>query len=210
MWGRRRAPHRGVPRRGTRRGHRYRRRRPTHSPSANLPRPQCCTDMPPAERTHVRSWQLPKRHRRALASYGVNRLVAIAAAGALVAGCSGSPSIPPHTYPLWSDGWRAGQTAAAAALTGHFHARMTRQGACAWLGSTNAISAVRWPAGWRVRLHPAILFDQSGKVVAHEGDVLTVGGGAALVAHAGVRCGRPGQQIWDVEDGVRRGPLRPR
>lgn len=110
----------------------------------------------------------------------------------------------------WSDGWRAGDTVLDAALVGRFHARLTDHGACAWLGRPGSESAMRWPVGWRVRVDPAALYDQNGNLVAREGDLLTVGGGTAVIAHPGVRCGTAGQQVWDVEGAVQHGVLRHR
>lgn len=82
---------------------------------------------------------------------------------------------------------------------GPFHASVTDGKACAWLGSGDTEGAVRWPAGYRVRFHPTVLLDPSGRVVAHEGDTISGGGGTLDMTDAESPCGRPGIEIWDLQ-----------
>jgi hypothetical protein len=78
-----------------------------------------------------------------------------------------------RSYPLPSDGWKPGQSAMEAISSAPFHALLTRSGACTPDGSVSYL----WPAGYRVRFHPTVLLDPAGKVVARQGQYITVGGG---------------------------------
>jgi hypothetical protein len=84
-----------------------------------------------------------------------------------------TPTQQTRSYPLPSDGWKPGQIAMEAISSAPFHATLTRSGTCT---SGRSISYL-WPAGYRVRFHPTVLLDPKGKVVAHEGQYITVGGG---------------------------------
>jgi hypothetical protein len=98
-------------------------------------------------------------------------------------------STPHRTYSLPSDGWKPGAPAFTALVAGAFEAKLTRSGACAGLGSTNAL----WPAGYRVRLHPVELIAPSGAVVAHQGERLEAGGAVVPTNYHGNRCASGGQ-----------------
>ena len=99
---------------------------------------------------------------------GTLLLVACLAGGA----CSSPPAT---TYPLPSDGWKAGQPQAGVILTGVFDAVLTSHGACAWLGPARYVTL--WPAGYRVRFKPTELIGPSGKVVATAGQYIGFTGG---------------------------------
>ena len=62
----------------------------------------------------------------------------------------------------------------AALIRGVFHAEMTEHGPEAWL---NDRKPTIWPEGYKVRFNPTVLLDANGLVVAHEGEVVTSGGG---------------------------------
>jgi hypothetical protein len=113
---------------------------------------------------------------------------------------SGSPNS--DTYPLWSDGWKAGDFEMLALTFGPFHASVKDGKACAWLGDGDTEGAVRWPAGYSIRLHPTVLLDPSGRVIAHEGDTVSGGGGTVDKTDADSPCGRPGIEIWDLQGGL--------
>ena len=55
-----------------------------------------------------------------------------------------------------------------------------------------------WPAGYKVRFHPTELVDPHGRVVAHEGDLVMVGGGF-VPASKPQRCTSPGQSPFYVQ-----------
>jgi hypothetical protein len=82
-----------------------------------------------------------------------------------------------------------------ARIDGAFHARLEHGVVCAWLGDKE--NPTRWP-GWSVRLHPTVLLDPAGIVVAHEGDMVSGGGGTVATADAQSRCGPAGASIWDI------------
>jgi hypothetical protein len=107
-----------------------------------------------------------------------------------------------RSYALPSNGWKPGEDAMLALTGGAFHAKLEPTGACAWLGSGD--EAYTWPAGYRVRLHPTVLLDARGRVVAKEGDVVQVGGGGSPSPVA-TRCAAAGQWTWQVQSKV---PLR--
>jgi hypothetical protein len=52
---------------------------------------------------------------------------------------------------------------------------------CVWLTARGEPEALLWPPGYRARLDPLEILDQDGEVVAREGDMLVVGGGAIPV-----------------------------
>jgi hypothetical protein len=55
---------------------------------------------------------------------------------------------------------------------------MTEHGPEAWL---NDRKPTTWPEGYKVRFNPTVLLDASGVVVAHEGEMVTSGGGSRPV-----------------------------
>lgn len=80
-----------------------------------------------------------------------------------------------RSYPLPSDGWKAGEPEAGVILTGNFEASLTKQGACAWLGPAKYVTV--WPAGYRVRFNPTELIAPDGRVVAKAGEYVGFNGG---------------------------------
>lgn len=104
-----------------------------------------------------------------------------------------------HTYPLPSDGWKPGKAAMKAISSAPFHATLTRSGPCTSDGSTGYL----WPAGYKVRFHPTVLLDPKGRVVAHQGQYITVGGGIVGTASwpSAARCYR-GVQVWAIQSSV--------
>lgn len=110
------------------------------------------------------------------------------ALSALSAAC-GSTTPPAGTFPLPSDGWKAGDSSKGAAYFGQFHAEMTVNGACAWLGPQQ--HATLWPAGYRVRFNPTELIGPNGDIIAKAGQQLQFGGGGATERN---RCAKPGEE----------------
>jgi hypothetical protein len=101
-----------------------------------------------------------------------------------------------RSYPLLSSGWKPGLEQQDARISGLFHAALTANGACAWLGDGAIV--YRWPAGYRVRFNPTELLDRDGRVVARQGDLVSFGGGGPAALEES-RCGAPGQQEWLVQ-----------
>lgn len=102
-----------------------------------------------------------------------------------------------QSFPLPSSGWAPASTSRLALVTsGTFHAAMTADGACAWLGdgATNYF----WPEGYRVRFNPTELLDRDGQVVAKEYDQVSFAGGSGSVPRKS-RCGGAGQESWLVQ-----------
>jgi hypothetical protein len=116
--------------------------------------------------------------------------------GVLEPGLARPRTMSHHAYALPSDGWKPGDMAMLALTSGEFHAVLTPDGACAWLGSRGGTDL--WPAGYKVRFDPTRLLNAKGRVVAREGDVLQVGGGFAT-APTGTRCVAEGQTPWHVQ-----------
>lgn len=101
-----------------------------------------------------------------------------------------------RSYPLPSSGWTPGAPTRLARISGAFHAALTADGACAWLGDGSA--DYLWPAGYRVRFHPTELLDRDGHVVARGGDLVDFGGGWSAASERS-RCGRAGQETAFVQ-----------
>ena len=101
-----------------------------------------------------------------------------------------------RSYPLLSSGWEPGASQRDALASGVFHAALTKDGACAWLG--DGATVYFWPKGYRVRFNPTELLDQNGQVVAREWDRVSFGGGGRPGSEKS-RCGAPGQDTWLVE-----------
>jgi hypothetical protein len=117
----------------------------------------------------------------------------------------GSAATPPQrtrSYPLPSDGWKPGQGAMEAISSAPFHARLTRSRTCTSDGSISYL----WPAGYRVRFHPTVLLDPTGKVVAHQGQYITVGGGIVGTASwpSAARCYKGGN-VFAIQSSVQLG-----
>jgi hypothetical protein len=104
-----------------------------------------------------------------------------------------------QSFSLPSDGWRPGQAAMAALSSAPFQPTLTKSGTCT---SDSSIDYL-WPAGYRVRFHPTVLLDPSGKVVAHQGQYVTVGGGVVGTASwpRAARCYRGGE-VWAIQGSV--------
>jgi hypothetical protein len=103
---------------------------------------------------------------------------------------TGTPAQRARSYSLPSDGWKPGQSAMEAISSAPFQATLTRSGPCAPNGSVSYL----WPAGYRVRFHPTVLLDPAGKIVAHQGQYITVGGGIVGTASwpSAARCYKDG------------------
>jgi hypothetical protein len=108
-------------------------------------------------------------------------------------GAFASPSHQVHRslYSLPSNGWKPGDGAFTALLGGAFEAKLTPEGACAGLGSTNAF----WPAGYHVRFHPTELLDPSGGIVARQGERVIAGGGVGPATDHANRCADGAQTL---------------
>jgi hypothetical protein len=104
-----------------------------------------------------------------------------------------------RSYPLPSDGWRPGQPAMAALSSAPFQPTLTKSGTCT---SSSSIDYL-WPEGYRVRFHPTVLLDPSGKVVAHQGQYVMVGGGVVGIPSwpSAARCYKGGQ-VWAIQGPV--------
>jgi hypothetical protein len=81
-------------------------------------------------------------------------------------------------------------------------ATVTPSGAC----MSSAAVDYLWPAGYRVRLHPTVLLDPTGKVVAHQGQYITAGGGVVGTASwpSAARCYKGGQ-VWAIQGPIQVG-----
>lgn len=98
---------------------------------------------------------------------------------------------------LPSSGWAPVSTSRLARVTsGAFHAAMTADGACAWLG--DGAKNYFWPEGYRVRFNPTELLDRDGQVVAQEHDQVSFAGGSGSAPRKS-RCGAAGQESWLVQ-----------
>jgi hypothetical protein len=135
---------------------------------------------------------------RSCTAFLVVGAVASVACPSLVA--SAAPSSQPiRSYPLPSDGWKAGQPAMEAVSAGPFQATLTQSGTCTSSASVDYL----WPAGYRVRFHPTVLLDPTGRVVAHQGQYVTVGGGIVGTASwpRAARCYKGGD-VWAIQGPV--------
>ena len=61
-------------------------------------------------------------------------------------------------------------------LTGELGGSGELEGGCAWLDRPDARYEVWWPEGYRIEFSPLRLIDPAGKVIATEGDLVTVRG----------------------------------
>jgi len=104
-----------------------------------------------------------------------------------------------RSYPLPSDGWKPGQAAMQALSSGPFRAKLIHSRVCTSDGSMDYL----WPAGYRVRFHPTVLLNPTGRVVAHQGQNVTVGGGFVGTASwpSAARCYKGGG-VWAVQGPV--------
>jgi hypothetical protein len=105
-----------------------------------------------------------------------------------------------QSYALPSDGWKPGLAAMAALSSAPFQPTRTKSGTC----TSDASIDYLWPAGYRVRFHPTVLLDPAGKVVAHQGQYVTVGGGVVGTASwpRAARCYKGGE-VWAIQGSVR-------
>lgn len=112
---------------------------------------------------------------------------------------AGTLTQPGRSYPLPSDGWKTGQSAMEAISSAPFHALLTHSGACTPDRSVTYL----WPAGYRVRFHPTVLLDPAGKVVAHQGQYITVGGGIVGAASwpSAARCYKGGS-VFAIQSAI--------
>jgi hypothetical protein len=104
--------------------------------------------------------------------------------------------------PLPSDGWKPGQGAMEAISSAPFRAALTRSGTC----TSDGLIDYLWPAGYRVRFHPTVLLDPTGKIVAHQGQYVTVGGGFVGTASwpSAARCYKGGN-VFAIQSPVQVG-----
>jgi len=107
-----------------------------------------------------------------------------------------------RSYPLPSDGWRPGQGVLLAGSGWHFQATLSPSGACTSNDSVDYL----WPSGYRVRFHPTELLDPKGRVVARQGQFMTVAGGIVGTASwpAAARCYKGGD-VWEVQGPIQVG-----
>lgn len=137
------------------------------------------------------------------------RLIAILVAGVVaslacpLSGASAATlSQRTRSYPLPSDGWKPGEAAMEAVTSAPFHATLTQSGTCTSGRSVDYL----WPAGYRVRFHPTVLLDPAGRIVAHQGQYVTVGGGVVGTASwpSAARCYKGGD-VWAIQGSVQVG-----
>jgi predicted small secreted protein len=100
------------------------------------------------------------------------------------------------TIDLPSSGWAVG-IGEQAILSGPFHASITGNKACAWIGSVEMPTL--WPPGYKVRTNPLQLIGPNGEVVANEGDTIESGGGGVGPAPS---CGAG--SAWSVQNPINR------
>jgi hypothetical protein len=133
-------------------------------------------------------------------------LLAIVVLGSVVCPLSGAYATTlnqrARSYPLPSDGWKPGQSAMEAISSAPFHATFTRSGTC----TSDGVIDYLWPAGYRVRFHPTVLLDPTGRIVAHQGQYVTVGGGFVGTPSwpSAARCYRGGN-VFAIQSPVRVG-----
>jgi hypothetical protein len=133
------------------------------------------------------------------------RCLAIGAASVAIplsGAAAGTPAQRARSYSLLSDGWKPGQSAMEAISSAPFHATLTRSGACTPNGSVSYL----WPAGYRVRFHPTVLLDPAGRVVAHQDQYITVGGGFVGTASrpSTARCYKSGS-VFAIQSAIQLG-----
>ena len=143
-------------------------------------------------------------------------LVVIASV-ASIAGCSSASTGPNsleaarHLYPLPSSGWKPGDPGFLVGSIGMFRAALSKSGACAWLqnpGSNQSGQvAYLWPAGYGVRFNPTELINGEGRVVAHAGERISVGGGFDP-APPRSWCSASGKAAFFVQSGITPGVER--
>jgi hypothetical protein len=104
-------------------------------------------------------------------------------------------------FDLPSNGWKPGMPGLQAIRSGAFHASVTGDKVCAWIGDIEG--PMLWPAGYRLGTNPVQLIGPDGTVVANEGDIVQVGGGA--LPGPGPSCGSGGM-TWSVQGEVTKGP----
>lgn len=126
----------------------------------------------------------------------------LASVACLPSGGSSAAAPRMRSYPLPSDGWKSGQAAITALSAAPFHATLTRFGAC----TSDRFRDYLWPAGYRVRFHPTVLLDAKGRVVAHQGQYISVGGGIVGTASwpDAARCYKGGD-VWAIQGPIQVG-----
>jgi hypothetical protein len=136
------------------------------------------------------------------------RWTAFLVVGVLAAACpisvaaAATSSQRTRSYPLPSDGWKPGQAAMQAISSAPFQATLTQSRTC----TSSAHVDYLWPAGYRVRFHPTVLLNPRGRVVAHQGQYVTVGGGIVGTGSwpSAARCYKGGD-VWAVQGPVQVG-----
>jgi hypothetical protein len=119
---------------------------------------------------------------RRLAAYSAIALVGFIIVPLSAGGSVGASNARAHNYRLPSDGWKPGDISMAAAFHGRFFATLTISGACAWIREPGERVNYLWPAGYSIRLHPTELVNPMGKVIAHQGQEISSGGGVGSEA----------------------------
>jgi hypothetical protein len=128
--------------------------------------------------------------------------VLVSVAGPLSGAAAATSSHRARSYPLPSDGWKPGQPAMTALSFLPFRVSVTHSGTCTSNGSLGYL----WPAGYRVRIHPTVLLDPKGRVVARQGQYVSVGGGIVGTASwpSAARCYKAGD-VWAIQGSVQEG-----
>jgi hypothetical protein len=93
-----------------------------------------------------------------------------------------------------------GRLALSEKSAGALHIAMSSGHACAWLGGTR--QSFIWPAGYRVRLHPAELVDADGHTLARSGQSIELAGGEGR-SPVGFSCGPQRLGSFYVDPGSR-------
>jgi hypothetical protein len=119
---------------------------------------------------------------RRLAACSAIAFVGIVTLPLAVGGSAVASNARAHEYRLPSDGWKPGDISMSAAFHGRFYAIHTTSGACAWIGEPGERVNYLWPAGYSIRLHPTELVNPKGKVIAHQGQEISSGGGVGSEA----------------------------
>jgi hypothetical protein len=177
---------------------------PREDPSASTPR----VSQPPLAKGFARRQDAahdPRRRMRVVVGALIVLVVVVGLGVALAAGPrSGAPggsrpaSVGAKSFALPSDGWRPNDSEMLALIGGPFHAVMTPQGACAWLGSAPHATYL-WPAGYRVRFHPTELIGPGGDVVATEGQKISFAGGGGPGQTTRLSCAGRQEQVFLLE-----------
>ena len=142
----------------------------------------------------VRRYPTNRERSRRLARWSVVAFIVLLV-GIIAAGSTGSQAVR-MTIGLPSSGWAVG-IGEQAFSSGPFHASITGNKACAWIGNVEVPTL--WPPGYKVRTNPIQLIGPDGEVVANEGDTIESGGGFVGPAPS---CGTG--SAWSVQNPINR------